>query len=279
MRLLGVLSDHHYKEYIESGLDGFLFPLEDFSCDYQKTYSLEEIKRVKKMYPTALCFVIINQMIFQKKLEALEQVLKALEQMRVDGVLFYDTSVMYLVKQNHLQLPLYLHQTHFVTNAQMINEYHLLGVKGAYLSNEITKEEIFQITHKTKCELMMLLVGYPVVAMSRRHLITNYLQTHHEREKKSLEIVEPISKQTYHVRQTEAGTTFRYGKRLNYSNMYVSLQEQISYGILEQDDLTVETYQKLIQNFKKFNQLEIDKMIGHNRGFLYRKTIYQVKKK
>jgi len=279
LKLLGVVHDDSYQKYLDAGLSGFLFALKGFSCDYDRVYEVKEINKFKKDYPFAICFVVMNKMMFQKDLDGLADMLEELEKVKIDGILFYDNSIPYLMKKKQLSIPLYLHQTHFVTNLQMINEYAKLGVRGAYLSNEITKEEIVTMTNKSKLGLMMLLVGYPVVAMSKRKLVHNYLQEKNEKLKEELRVVEPVSGQRYIVRETKEGTSFLYGKRLNISSCYLEFADKIEYGIIKQDDFCFDSYLKLIHAFKKSDLKEIDKIAGRNRGFLFRKTIYQVKKK
>lgn len=34
MQLLSIPTDHNFSDYLACGIDGFLFPLEDFSCDF-----------------------------------------------------------------------------------------------------------------------------------------------------------------------------------------------------------------------------------------------------
>lgn len=279
LKLLGVINDDHYQKYLESGLSGFLFALKGFSCDYDRVYTLEEIRKIKLTYPTSQCFIVMNKMMYQKDLNGLLNALEEIEKMKVDGILFYDNSIPYLVKQKKLSIPLYLHQTHFVTNSQMINEYASLGVSGAYLSNEITKQEIVTIASKTDLNLMMMLVGYPVVAMSKRKLVHNYFKNNGKDYQEEIKVIEPSSKQNYIVKETNEGTSFLYGKRLNASICYLELENIIEYGIVKQDDLCYDSYQKLISAFRAADLKAIDQIVGHNRGFLFRKTIYQVKKK
>ncbi len=277
MKLLGICQDQQYESYLKSGLSGFLFPLERYAVDYEKVYSLSFLADFRKKFPTALCFVVMNKMIFHQELAALTNTLKQLASLQVTGVLFYDNSILSLQQQLGLSIPLFLNQTHMVTNSDTINFYHRQGCIGAVLSNEITKDEILTIKQKTSCSLMMLLVGYPVVAHSRRKLLTSYHQYHHLPKDNSLIIKESSSKQSYRLTETEFGTTFHYGKRFNASRCYQELTE-LAYGILAQDDLSCTEYQKLIENFRYFNKERIDRLVGNNTGFLYRPTIYRVKK-
>ena len=277
MKLLGVIRDNDYLEYLNAGLDGLILPLEKFSVDYFKYYSISDIREYKKS-TDKLLFVVINKMIFNNELEDLLNVLKKLETLKVDGVFFYDLAVLNLVKENKININLIYNGTHMVTNSDTINLYYDLGVKGAYLSNEITKDEVLNIRSKTKSDLFILLLGNPVVAMSRRSLLTSYFANKNKSKSDLITIKEPKSGQEFLVKEDINGTTFFYNKRLNLSNVYKELVDNnINYGIIEQGEFSSDEYKELIKAFVNFNKEKIDELAGHNRGFLYRETIYKVK--
>ena len=277
MKLLGVIRDDNYLEYLDEGLDGLILPINDFSVDYFKYYSISDIKEYKKS-TDKLVFVVINKMIFNKELDNLLDVLKELESINVDGVFFYDLAVFNLVKVNKININLIYNGTHMVTNSDTINLYYDLGVKGAYLSNEITKDEVLNIRNNTKSDLFILLLGNPVVAMSRRSLLTSYFANKNKSKNEIIAIKEPKSGQEFLVKEDNNGTTFFYNRRLNLSNVYKELVDSgINYGIVEQGDYSSDEYKELINAFVNFNKKKIDELAGHNRGFLYRETIYKVK--
>ena len=278
MKLLGVIRDNNYLEYLNSGLDGIIFPLENYSVDYFKYYSIPFIKEYKKN-TDKLCFVVINKMIFNDELDSLLDILKELENIKADGVFFYDLAVLNLVKKNKINLNLIYNATHMVTNTDTINLYYDLEVKGAYLSNEITKDEVLNIRNNTKSDLFILLLGNPVVAMSRRSLLTSYFINKNKSKADIITIKEPKSGQEFIVKEDSNGTTFFYNKRLNLSNVYKELVDNnINYGIIEQGEFSSNDYKELIKSFVNFNKKKIDELAGHNRGFLYRETIYKVKR-
>ena len=277
MKLLGVIRDSNYLEYLDNGLDGLILPLENFSVDYFKYYNISDIKEYKKN-TDKLCFVVINKMIFNNELDNLLKVLKELENIKVDGVFFYDLAVLNLVKENKININLIYNGTHMVTNSDTINLYYDLGVKRAYLSNEITKDEVLNIRSNTKSDLFILLLGNPVVAMSRRSLLTSYFANKNKSKSDLITIKEPKSGQEFLVKEDSNGTTFFYNKRLNLSSVYKELDDSgINYGIIEQGDYDGNQYKELIKAFVNFNKQKIDELVGHNRGFLYRETIYKVK--
>ena len=277
MKLLGVIRDNNYLEYLDNALDGIILPLENFSVDYFKYYSISDIREYKNS-TNKLLYVVINKMIFNNELDNLLTVLKDLETLKIDGVFFYDLAVLNLVRENSLNLNLIYNGTHMVTNSDTINLYYDLGVKGAYLSNEITKDEVINIRGNTKGDLFILLLGNPVVAMSRRSLLTSYFANKNKSKNEIITIKEPKSGQEFLVKEDSNGTTFFYNRRLNLSNVYKELVDfGINYGIIEQGDYSSDEYKELINAFINFNKQKIDELAGHNRGFLYRETIYKVK--
>ena len=277
MKLLGVIRDNNFLEYLDNGLDGIILPLENFSVDYFKYYSISDIKEYKNS-TDKLLYVVINKMIFNNELDNLLSVLKELESIKIDGVFFYDLAVLNLVRENSLNINLIYNGTHMVTNSNTINLYYGLGVKGAYLSNEITKDEVLNIRSKTKSDLFILLLGNPVIAMSRRSLLTSYFANKNKSKSDLITIKEPKSGQEFLVKEDNNGTTFFYNRRLNLSNVYKELVDfSINYGIIEQGDYSSDEYKELINAFVNFDKQKIDELAGHNRGFLYRETIYKVK--
>ena len=277
MKLLGVIRDNNFLEYLDNGLDGIILPLENFSVDYFKYYSISDIRECRKS-TDKLLYVVINKMIFNNELDNLLSVLKELESIKIDGVFFYDLAVLNLVKENKININLIYNGTHMVTNSDTINLYYDLGVKGSYLSNEITKDEVLNIRRNTKSDLFILLLGNPVVAMSRRSLLTSYFTNKNKSNNDLITIKEPKSGQEFLVKEDSNGTTFFYNRRLNLSNVYKELEDVgINYGIIEQGGYSSDEYKELINAFVNFNKKKIDDLAGHNRGFLYRETIYKVK--
>ncbi len=277
MKLLGVVTSN-YQKYLDTPLDGFVFHLENYAVDYFKYFTIEDIKEYKSK-TTKECFVVINKMIFNKDIPNLITILKTLADLNVTGVFFYDMAILNIVKEHNINLNLIFNETHLVTNSDTINLYYNLGVKGAYLSNEITLDDILTIRKKTKSELFVMLLGNPVAAMSKRHLLTSYFLHNSKPKKDTITIKEPVTKGEFLVKETDLGTTFFYNKILNLSNVYLKLQNSgINYGIINEGNFTTDEYISLINNFKDFNKSAIDKIAGHNRGFLYRETIYKVKR-
>ena len=147
--------------------DGFILGLKDYSNFTSLTFDVEEVINIQNKYDDKEIFLSINKNIFNDEIENLKEILKKLKNVKI---LFYDLGMIELNKKFNLDLV--WNQDHFVTNYEEINFYNDLGVKYAYISNEITYEEIKDIRNNTKSKLLVLLVGKPTVAVSKRKLIT-----------------------------------------------------------------------------------------------------------
>ncbi len=262
-----VLANNKDKDFYQNSLaDGYIFPLEDYSMDYEVKFTIEEIESLRNI--NKKCFIVINRMFFENDLDNLDKILSKIAAMNVDGVLYYDDSILELKIENNYNINLYINKNYMMTNSSTINFYHKYGVKGVVLSNEITLDEIKMIRENTKLEIMQLVIGYPVVATSRRSLNTN------SGNLERLEVIEPKSRQHYKLIEDEFGTSFISLKRFNGCKYLKDMN--LDYGIVYQDDLDNDTVNKLVEDIKTNNIKEIDELVGRNRGFLNRKTIYKV---
>ena len=271
MDLLVVAKEKDKNFYQDLDVAGFIFPLDGFSVDYKYKFTLDEIEKLHSK--DKKCFVVINRMFFENDLDELAEMLSKIDKMNIDGILYYDDSLLELKIENNYKTNLYLNKNYMVTNSDTLNFYHHKGVMGAILSNEITYDEINNIRNNTTLELMQLLIGYPVVATSRRSLNTN------SGNAKNLEVVEPKSSQHYFLLEDEFGTSFISLKRFNGCKYLNDFQKiGINYGIVYQDDLERKELINLVVLLNQGKTKEIDELLGRNRGFLNRKTIYQVKK-
>lgn len=271
MDLLIVAKEKDKNFYKDLDVAGFIFPLEGFAMDYKYKFTLDEVEELR--CKDKKCFAVINRMFFENDLEELAAILSKIDKMNLDGILYYDDSLLELKLENNYKTNLYLNKNYMVTNSDTLNFYHHKGVKGAVLSNEITYAEINAIRSNTTLELMQLLIGYPVVATSRRSLNTN------SGNAKNLEVVEPKSNQHYLLLEDEFGTSFISLKRFNGCKYLDDFKKiGINYGIIYQDDLERKELINLVKLLNQGKIEAIDELLGRNRGFLNRKTIYQVKK-
>ncbi len=282
MKLAVVSNISNIEEYKKIGADAFIFGLKNYCSGYYNCLTLDEIKKLRQDYDGEL-FIAINKNIFNDELKGVEEALVFLDKIHVDGVLFYDLAILSIKRRLNLSLPLVWNQTHMVTNYNSCNYYYDKGVEYGVLASEITLDEVNELKQKTKMKLFLNVFGYQVMSYSRRNLVDNYFKSiGKEREKESYIIKN--NGEDYIIKQEDNGACLFSRKLLNGS--VVIPNTNVDYVILNDMDVLQDTFIKCFTLFRKLIDTkdekyvkEIDSLIGEDRGFFFKKTIYKVKKK
>lgn len=285
-------SKKNIDDYIQHGCHYFLFSLKDFSVEANTYFSLSDIAKIRQKNKNIHIFISMNKNIFNHELGCLEKTLLDLQKLDVEGVFYYDCSLLYLHHKLNLNYPLVWAQTHMVTNVKTCNYYQQLGVKYALLSKEITKEEIIEIIKKTSLLPIVEVLSYPIVATSKRKLVTNYFQQIKKLPQKEISIDEKVSNQSYLVREDQNGTTFM---KKSIMNGFVILDDlidsELKYILLKEDYfdhfIFLQILDYLEEYLKNYPILSLDrkvkwqedmkKLIGNDSNFFFKKTIYKVR--
>ncbi|MDO5003034.1 MAG: U32 family peptidase [bacterium] len=280
------------EEYIKLGINTFLLPLEDFSVEYSKYYSLAEIKKVREKYPKIELFISINKNIMNEEIDPLKDILIQLDNLNIKGIFFYDSALIRLMKKLKLNVSLVWAQTHMVTNYNSCNYYYDNGVEYAMLSKELRLDEVKEIISKARTKSIIELITKPSIAFSKRHLVTNYYTNVNEEVKDEVVVNEKISDTDLIVKENEDGSTFIKNSILNGFVILDELMDtNLSYILIKEDYIDHDLFIKIItnlvyylNNYKKMDTLEKEKFIknqaellGNDTGFFFRKMIYKVK--
>ena len=272
-----------FKKFTNS----FLIGLKNYSVSYLEM-DIEEIKKILNDNSDIELFVSINKNIFNEDLDDLKEKLIELAYLNIKGILFYDLSIVSIVKSLGLNINLVYHQTHMVTNYNICNFYYNLGVKYGYLSTEITEKEMREIANNTKMKLMAYFIGHPIISHSKRKLVSNFYQFIGKTNDKKVNIIKEKGKDSkYYIEENKIGTNILTENILNGSRAFVSLKDKLEYAILDNYLIDNNIFLKILGLFKDNldNKLDnelfikkVNKFIGINDGFFYQKTIYKVKK-
>ena len=285
MKLLVGLNRKNILDYLDY-TNSFIIGLKDFSINYQE-YSLDEISELRKKHPNIELFISINKNIFNSDLHLLEKNLIELSSMDINGVLFYDLSVLSIVKKNNLSLPLIWAAEHMTTNYNTCNYFYSKGVSYVYLSSEITQEEIKEIRENSEIKLINFFFGYPDVSFSKRKLLTNYFLYNNLEKKKDWYTIKSDDDNKYFIKESNLGTRILYGKVMNGIKPFYELNDIVNYGILSEELMDHDTFMKGLAIFKDLNDKKISMSEANNKifelvnsddtVFYYKKTIYKVK--
>lgn len=270
--------------------DAFLFGIKDFSVNNCFSVTVPLLKRIKKMYNIKI-FVSLNKNIFNKDIEKLKKLLIELDKLSIEGILFYDLSVLFLWKKLNIKTPLIWNQNYFVTNYETCNFYKEKCVSGAIISKEITEEEIKEISENTKMDLFMNVFGYQVMSYSKRKFVTNYFKYKRQINLCKTHFIQENNK-NYYIKEEKEGTAILSCYVLNLLKNINNLKKyNIKYILLDEEYIEHDKFLEVLKIYKNAvdfdlntEKLEIlNEKINNivkntSTGFLFKKTIYKVKK-
>lgn len=267
--------------------DGVILGIQDLSVNIPFYILIEDLKNYMKLKEEGKqIFIMLNKNMHNKDLEKLKKIMLELEQYSIDGVFYYDVSVVSLKKELQVSYPLIWSQEHLTTNASTCNFWASHGVKGAYLSSEITLDEIKEIRKSTNVSLFVNIFGYLPMFDSKRHLVKNYLECFGLKENGNLYYLEKEGNK-YPIVDDHNGTTVYSAHILNAIKEVLELKQiGIEYAVLNSfliEENTFNQVTNLLQNLTEENKEETEKTVNElckqnvDKGFLYTETVYKIK--
>lgn len=231
-------------------------------------------------------FVSINKNFSNKEIDLLENILIKLSNINVKGVFYCDVAVLNIVNRLNLNVNLIWSAEHLTTNYFTVNYWCKHNVDGAFLSNEITINEILDIRKNTDCMLFVQLFGYIPMYVSKRHAIDNYF--------KHFNIDNKVASDSYHLYKEDKkysiidnmDGTFIYSGFILDGLRESLILKNIDYIILNSYCIDIDNILEVVDSFNGVNDENIDiledklsKMFSNlDKGFLHEETIYRVKK-
>lgn len=284
MKLLIMPKSIDQIESLIEDIDGVIVGIKDLSINQPAYFTLEEIKKINEIIKNngKEIFVSLNKNMFNKDLEILEYTLLQLDNLKLNGILYYDIAIVNFKKNLKLVTPLVWNQEHLTTNYLTSNFWYEYGAKYTILSSEITLDEINEIKENAKAKIMVPIFGYLPMFVSRRHLVKNYLDTFKIKDDSSINYIEKENK-TYAIIDSDDGTIAYSNKCLNGINETLKLNSD--YIVLNSFNINNATFRRVVSMYNIVNESnvqefkeEIDKMLETDTGFLYKETVYEVKK-
>lgn len=284
MKLLIMPKSIDQIESLIEDIDGVIVGIKDLSINQPAYFTLDEIKKINEIIKNngKEIFVSLNKNMFNKDLEILEYTLLQLDNLKLNGILYYDIAIVNFKKNLKLVTPLVWNQEHLTTNYLTSNFWYEYGAKYTMLSSEITLDEINEIALNANAKTMVPIFGYLPMFVSRRHLVKNYLDTFKIKDDSNINYIEKEDKM-YAIIDSNDGTIAYSNKCLNGINETLKLN--VDYIVLNSFNINNATFRRVVSMYNIVNESnvqefkeEIDKMLDTDTGFLYKETIYEVKK-
>ncbi len=268
------------KKELNNDVDAYLLGIENLSVNMPVYFTLEEIKNINI---DKEIFISLNKNMHSEDLSLLEETLIELSKLNIKGIFFYDIGVLNIVKRLNLNISLVLSQEHLTTNYETINFWYNKGVEYTQIAEEIKEEEIITIKHNTRSKLIVPILGYFPMFVSRRHLKENYLREFNLKDESKINYIEKENK-IYPI-VDENVTTVYTSSYLNGIREYLDFKkENIEYVLingflLKEENKIINMFKTVTkENVKEYNN-EISNILDNNIDtfFLHKDTIYKVK--
>lgn len=275
------------KKTIEEA-DAILVGIDGLSINLPVYFTIEEIMQISKLVSNhgKELFVSLNKNIHNSEIKKLEDTMLFLNDININGVLFYDIAVVELKDKLKLNYDLVWAQEHLTTNYSTINYWQEHGANYTLVSSEITLEEIIDIKENTDVKLIVPVFGNLPMFTSIRPVISNYL-SHFNLTDNSKKNYIYKENNTYPIIQSNNGTTIYSSHLLNGIEESVGLKNnELDYLLVNSFNINDDDLLLVINSFKvidESNVKEISSKVNnhfkdsYDKGFLYKETVYKVK--
>lgn len=159
------------------GADACYIGGKDFSLRANATnFSIKEIKEAKEIAKklNKKLYVTVNIVFHNEDLEGIEDYLKQLEEIEIDGIILSDPMLIPIIKEKYKKLKIFISTQNSTTNTLAVKYWLEQGADRVVLSRETTKEEIKEIYDETKADLEVFLHGAMCTCISGRCVLSNY---------------------------------------------------------------------------------------------------------
>jgi len=254
--------------------DAFLFGIERYSVNIPTNLSLDELEKINILLKenNKELFISLNKNMINSDIEKLKQILKFIDKLDIKGIFYADTCFINLKKELNLKTELVWSNEHLTTNYATINFWQKYGVNYTYLSSEITLDEIKTIRKNTTCKIIVPIFGYLPMYVSFRHAVKNYLQYFDLKDNSKINYIEKEGK-VYPIIDNEIGTMVYSSSILDGYEEFKNLE--VDYVTLNEFNIDREVFLKVLD---KYNGCDSEYELDTDKGFLYKETVYRVKK-
>ena len=274
-------SNLNIEKYLDYA-DAFLFGIKNLSVNMPIYYEIDElvdaIKKIKEN--NKQIFISLNKNFHNKDLDLVKNILIKLEELKIDGIFYYDVGIVNMINNMNLNIPLVWSSEHLTTNYSTINFWKKYGIKYVNISSEITLDEILEIRKKTDISMIVPIFGYLPIYTSERHVIDNY-KKYFNLDNNSKKYYLEKDNNYYPIVDNTDGSSIYSAHILNGYNESTTLKENnIDYLLFNSFNIDEDIFLEILKLYNlSIDEKEIDNLLNDNtdKGFLYKETIYKVK--
>lgn len=247
-----------YKEY---GFNTFILPLEDYSIGFDVYFNINEINNLSvdnTIYVMVNRFLHLSISEFSKLYDKFNGCVKFIvEDIGLTDVIDKERIVLY--------------ENHIISNYKAINYLKEIGYNNIVINNDLTIDEICEISNKTNSELYYFVISRNDLMYSRRNLVSNYNKFYNLEDTNRYEITEKVSKEKLIITEEKGGSVVKYSK-IFCANKYIDKLDKfnliINFSLINDED------EKII--LENYDNKELVDMIMCDYYFLENDIKYKV---
>lgn len=265
--LVSVSSREHLEDVLKKDIDGIILYIDKLSVNSSFYLNIDDLSLIDTDKEV---FVCMNKLMHNNDLDELRRVMNILKN-RKERILFYDMAVYKIACELGIENRLVIYQDHLNASVLSNQFYYDLGIRGSFITNDITGEELTIIKKNSKMDIFFLGYGYQPIFYSRRYLIKNYLKYIGEDAGREYNIISDNGVE-YPIKEEEFGTTIYSPRVINLVN-YMDVLSDIDYIVLNEEKVDYDEFIRMVDKFIKREKIQEDTYLG----FFKVKTIYKVK--
>lgn len=233
--------------------DGFLCGHQDYAVYIDKSFSLKELKVLKKKLQNKKLYVLVNKLFYDGDLLRVKKYLEQLILLNVDGIYFSDFSVYMLAQELNMLDKLFFYHETFLRNSKDIETYQQLGINRIVISKDMHIDDILSLTNNN---YGIQVFGYFPIYYSKRRLLTSHAKKHKliiDTKTNDLMIKEVTRDEYHHILEKKDYSVIYSANVLCYIEEMNFLKNKFKFIIFNSLFLDKNFVAQVIKEFKKGN--------------------------
>lgn len=169
-------SIEHIKTLIDAGADAFVIGEAQFGLRLAGEFNRDQVEKAIELIHShnKRVYVAVNGLFHNEHLDAVEDYMKFLHEVKPDAILFGDPAIVMYARELGNTIPLQWNQETLVTNYFQVNYWGQRGANRAVLARELSLDEVLNIKKHSEVEIEVQVHGMTCMFQSKRKLLGNY---------------------------------------------------------------------------------------------------------
>ncbi|MFW6319361.1 MAG: peptidase U32 family protein [Bacillota bacterium] len=275
---------HDIERFIHLNIDTLIIGITPYAHRMEGTFKIDELKPLIETIKThhKNVWINLNALCHEDDLKGLNTILKNIESLPIDGILFADLAVYQYAKTYALTNKLIYYPETYTTSSKDVQFWHNEGIKSLVIGREMTLNDIKAMTEAQTMPLTLVGHGYLNMFHSKRPLVENYFKYTKDQDidrvknNRNLTLIEERRNETYPILQDDYGTHIFRSKPIASFSVLETLKSRIDTMII---DTVLLREDMITQIIKDYQALLAGKQVDLSRyenttdtGFYFKET-------